>query len=428
MPNGDEPIAIVGAGIAGLTLALELARIGLSCDIYERAPELMEAGAGIQLSPNALRVLARLGLVERLDLAGTQARSVTLRSHRSGRRIATVPVSSSDGTPYLSIHRADLQSVLVDAVIACGMARLHLGRTLTTVEPSGSAIRLSFAFDDEATGSGESRRYESVEAALVIGADGVHSTLASLLNAGAVRAADAVAWRGTVTHDASSGDAHALAGTPAGIEAWLGPKRHAIAYPIAGGRRTNLVLIEPTHGPLPYRRNPSLSAQDPNESGGIHPSQRGRLHPGAQGVADRFAGWDPRLQRMIGQTSELSPWPLLDVPGDRVWRHLGNRVLLIGDAAHAMLPYAAQGAAMAIEDAAVLANHLAVATEPTQALVAYEAERRPRVQRVAKRVAFHRLVYHLPMPVSWGRNAVLAFAPADALRKSLGWLYDWSPD
>ena len=428
MLEGDEPIAIVGAGIAGLTLALELARIGLSCDIYERTPELMEAGAGIQLSPNALRVLARLGLMERLDLAGTEARSVTLRSYRSGRRIATVPVASSDGTPYLSIHRADLQSVLVDAVIACGLARLHLGRTLTDAGPSGSAIHLSFAVGPDARGQGGSIRRETIKAALVIGADGVHSTLASLVNAGPVRAAGAVAWRGTVTHDWPLGPAHGLAGTSAGIEAWLGHRRHAIAYPIAGGHRTNLVLIEPTNGPLRFRRNSPLPAKAPEESAGIDPSQRMGPNTRAQCAADRFGGWDPRLHRMIAQTSDLSPWPLLDVPGNRAWRHLDNRVLLIGDAAHAMLPYAAQGAAMAIEDAAVLANRLASELHLSQALIAYEADRRPRIRRVARRVAFHRRVYHMPTPVSFGRDAVLAVAPADTLRKGLSWLYDWSPD
>ncbi len=388
----------------------------------------MEAGAGIQLSPNALRVLGRLGLTGRLDAAGTLARTVTLRSARSGRSIAKVPVSSGDGTPYLSIHRADLQSVLVDAVATCGMARLHLGRTLTSVESSESAIRLSFEVADEANGSAESRRQETVEAALVVGADGVHSTLASLLKAGPVRATGAVAWRGTVALDGPSGAAHAPDEASTGIEAWLGSRRHAIAYPVAGGRRTNLVLIEPSGGRPHDRRSSTSAHQSLDEDNGQSLLPGIERQPDAQGIAARFADWDPRLRKMIAATFALSPWPLLEVPDDRAWRHLGNRVLLIGDAAHAMLPYAAQGAAMAIEDAAVLANQLAIALGPSQALAAYEAARRPRIERVAKRVAFHRWIYHMSAPVSFGRDAVLGVAPADALRKSLAWLYDWSPD
>ena len=388
-------------------MALELARIGRSCELYERAPKLEEAGAGIQLSPNALRVLHRLGLGRKLEAAGTLARAVTLRAARSGRTLATVPVFSDDGTPYLSIHRADLQAVLLDAVEACGVARLLLGHTLVGAEANGAAVRLSFDTSKNDAhlqpATGHAGRQVTVDASLVMGADGVRSALASLLNAGPVRSARTLAWRGTVALDAAE--------TPdmpsGGIEAWLGPRSHAIAYPIAGGHRTNLVLIEPETG---LQRSSSHAGENPED------------------IAGRFAGWDPRLRAMIAATRQMTPWPLLEVPRERAWRYLGDRALLIGDAAHAMLPYAAQGAAMAIEDAAVLANRLSTEPDQARALAAYEAERRPRIEKVRRRVAFHRRVYHMPPPFSLVRDQVLASSPPQALRRGLSWLYDWSPD
>jgi salicylate hydroxylase len=130
---------------------------------------------------------------------------------------------------------------------------------------------------------------------------------------------------------------------------------------------------------------------------------------------------------MIAETGGFTPWPLQTVAADRGWCHLDGRLVLIGDAAHAMPPYAAQGAGMAIEDAAVLAAVLAEAADHPTALARYEAARRPRIDRLRRRVAFHSLVYHLPSPLSLGRNAVLALRSPARLRQDLAWLYDWRP-
>ncbi|MDE0922346.1 FAD-dependent monooxygenase [Aurantimonas coralicida] len=371
----------MGAGMAGLTMALELARRDRPCIVVELAPRLEEVGAGLQLSPNALRVLARLGDLEDLKVRGTVAETVTLHAAGTGRAIASVPVSSADGTPYLSIHRADLQAWLARAAAASNRIELRLGRDIGAIGRDGGDLRVE-AISPDGT--------EILQTPLVIAADGVNSPTAQRLGLGGPTATGALAWRGRVADSATM--------QPAGIEAWLGPQRHAVAYPIAGGRETNLVLIEPAGG-----------SADPAD------------------LPARFSRWDRRLGTMIASVDGFTAWPLKAVPGARPWRHLDDRLVLIGDAGHAMLPYAAQGAAMAIEDAAVLAAHLDRATDLSIALRGYETERRPRIDKVRSRVGFHRFVYHLPFPLSLGRNAVLASRSAASLAGDLAWLYDWRP-
>ena len=304
---------------------------------------------------------------------------MTLRNGRSGRPIAAVPVTANDGTPYLALHRADLQGALLAAVANTESITLRLDTAVTAVAPDGNHLRI------KSVSSGIDR---DLTASLVVAADGVRSTVAAQLGLEAPQPADAVAWRATLHGENASN----------GVEAWLGPRRHAVAYPISGGRQTNLVLIEP--------------AADAGDSAGL---------------PRRFAAWDRRLLAMIDWTTGFTAWPLQAVAADRAWRHLGDRVVLIGDAAHAMPPYAAQGAGMAIEDAAVLAAALAEASDRPEALSRYEAERRSRIDRLRRRVAFHRLVYHLPRPLSFGRDAVLALRSPARLRQDLSWLYDWHP-
>lgn len=368
--------------MAGLTMALELARRDRPCIVVERAPRLEEVGAGLQLSPNALRVLARLGDLDDLKARGTVAETVTLHAARTGRAIASVPVSSADGTPYLSIHRADLQSWLARAAAASSWIDLRLDRDIGAVARDGDDLRVE-AINPDGT--------EIRQTPLVIAADGVNSPTAQRLGLGGPTATGALAWRGRVADSAA-------AMPPAGIEAWLGPRRHAVAYPIAGGSETNLVLIEPAGG-----------SADPAD------------------LPARFSRWDRRLGGLIESVDTFTAWPLKAVPGARPWRHFDDRLVLIGDAAHAMLPYAAQGAAMAIEDAAVLAAHLDRASDLSDALRSYETERRPRIDKIRSRVGFHRFVYHLPFPLSLGRNAVLASRSAASLAGDLAWLYDWRP-
>lgn len=390
---GDETaIVIAGAGIAGLTLALELARRGIASTVLERAPALHPVGAGIQLSANALRVFDRLGLLAALRAVATSAATVDLRSAHSGRIIARVPVTAGDGTGYLALHRGDLQRVLLDAVERSTLVDRRLGREIVGLAAASDGIDLSVMANEE-TGRRDAGRYRP---RLLVAADGVHSTIAARLGLPPARDSGVVAWRAQI-------DAQALR-PQTSIEAWLGPRRHAVVYPVEAGRRTNLVLVE----------RPPASGPDPRP--GDKPS-----------LLARFANWNPALLERIAAAEQLTAWPMFETPADRPWRHFDDRLVLIGDAAHAMLPYAAQGAAMAIEDAAVLAAELANAIDYPGALAAYEAQRRPRIDRVRRRVGFHRLVYHLPFPAALARDVALAARSPQSLSRDLAWLYDWMP-
>ena len=346
--------------------------------VLERAPRIEPVGAGIQLSANALRVLDRLGLLPALAPRGVEAGSVILRSARNGRVLATVPVSASDGIGYLAVHRADLQDCLLSAAEREPVIDIALATTLErfTATPDGVELAVREA-------SGELR---TEAAPILIGADGVRSAVAAHLGLPAPTDTGLVAAR-FVAPNVSGADR---------IEAWLGPKRHAVAYPMSGGRSVNIVLIAPGKAP----------------------------------VLPGFERWDPRLRTHLEKAEPVGSWPLLVTePGRRLDQ--SERVCLIGDAAHAMLPFAAQGAAMAIEDGFVLARHLSggIAREDVSgALSRFQSAREARLARVRSRVAFHRFVYHLPFPLSLGRDAAMAMRSPEKLRADLAWLYDWSPD
>lgn len=371
----DRPIAVVGAGIAGLTAALALAARGFEVDVLERAPVLDPVGAGIQLSPNAVRVLDALCVGTAVRVLGTAADHVLLRSGRTGRILRRIPVKGRDGTGYVAIHRADLQSVLETAARGQPRITLALDSELVAIGHDGADRILAIA----SRGTMEERRYP-----LVVAADGVHSRTATLLGLAGPIPSGRVALRWLAEDRGRE--------APGSIEAWLGPSRHAVAYPVAGGTATNIVAIVPQ-------------------------SDEAR--------SDVFDRWDPRLRALIADATPVGRWPLLTTPADRP--AAADHIVLIGDAAHAMLPYAAQGAAMAIEDAAVLAHHLSRAPDAASALASYDDERIPRLAKVRARVAFHQRVYHLPMPFALGRNLVLALRSEQALAADLAWLYDWRP-
>lgn len=378
LPEALRDIAIVGAGVAGLTTALCLARAGFRVRIFERAPAAQPVGAGIQLSPNALRVMARLGCLEALAARGTLAAAVTLRDGRTGRPLAEVPVQAADGTPYLSIHRADLHSVLLDAALGNDAITLSFGHTLTDLRETDAGVLLRFGADEQ-------------EFALVVAADGVGSAIASGLGFAPPGLSPYAAWR--FLRPAGKGETGS-------IEAWLDARWHAVTYPVHAGGLLNLVVIARTDFVAPDDGSPARLAD--------------ALSPHAA----------PVLVDTIRDGTFVGCWPMSAVPAARPYAR-GERIVLVGDAAHGMLPFAAQGAAMGIEDAAVLAACLADgAPAPLQR---YEALRRPRIAKVLKRVRFHDRIYHLPRPFSLARDAVMRLTPPTRLAASLSWLYDWTP-
>ncbi|WP_082684774.1 FAD-dependent monooxygenase [Aureimonas ureilytica] len=367
----SRPLLIVGAGVAGLACALALAKAGCRSLVCERAPSLQPVGAGLQLSANALSVLDQLGLKAALAERGFSASSVALRDGASDRLLALVPVESGqDG--YIAVHRADLQSVLLDAAMADPSVEVRLGLSFQRVESQANGLSVWFL--------GADGSQTTVETSLLIGADGVHSPVAAF--AGCKPPVDSR----LVAHRFSIADAPGPE-----IEAWLAPSSHAVSYPMRKSGERNLVVVEPVGVPH-----------------------------GAPDSRD----WNPRLSDFLTRGDYLGAWPLLTVDADDRLRSR-ERIVLIGDAAHAMFPFAAQGAAMALEDAWVLASCLATKATIQEGLAAYAATRLPRIQRVLKRVSFHRRVYHLGWPLSLARNLAMRVRPEAAMRADLSWLYDW---
>lgn len=384
-------ITIIGAGMGGLTAALAFARKGHEVAIVEQAPELSEVGAGLQISPNASRILAALGLAGALEGPMHCPARIALRDGRSLSEIAYVPggdwARRHWGAPYGVLHRAELQSVLLDAVRKHPNCHLHTGHRFSP-QPGESV--------DDALATITGKRPQ-----LVVGADGVWSAMRSHVP-GALppRFSGQVAWRFLI--DA----AHAASVLDTGnVTAFLGPSTHLVAYPLDHGRQINMVAI--------------AAGRDP-----------GRIWDAKERPADRatllnaFSRWHPAIARLLREAPEMTYWPLYEVPDGR-WSD-GNKLVLIGDAAHAMTPFAAQGAAMAIEDGFELAEAVGDgSTAIGSALTGFEHRRRARIAKARSRAAFNRFAYHARGPIRLGRDLVLALKSPESLAADLDWLYGY---
>ncbi|MDP9590698.1 UNVERIFIED_ORG: salicylate hydroxylase [Shinella zoogloeoides] len=382
-----KSVTIVGAGIAGLTAALALARKGIAAHVVEQASTLAEVGAGLQLSPNASRVLAELGLLQDLEQRWSEPDHIQLSSGNTLAPLASVPAGAAArarwGAPYGVLHRASLQAILLDAVSREKSCTLVTGRRVETAEEAAAVAGTD----------------------LVIAADGVWSRLrGSVPGALPARYSGNVAWRFLVPYDS----APALL-NPRTVTAFLGPQAHLVAYPLAETRSFNIVAIH-------------QQAEAPPEGW----SRRGDA-AARRRLANAFSGWHAGIRELIAAADNPLVWPLFGCP-DGAWTD-GRKMVLIGDAAHAMTPFAAQGAAMAIEDAALLANRLAGATDLGAALRRFETERRERVAKVRSRGAFNRFAYHARGPVALARNLVLSLRKPESLAGDFDWLYGYrTPD
>jgi len=371
--------AIVGAGIAGLTAALALAQRGISSEIFEQAPELTEVGAGLQISPNASRILAELGVLARLTDAWLEPDSIQLISGTSLRRLAAVPAGSFArarwGAPYGVLHRSTLQQTLLDAVANEPLCQIHLGAQI------------------------KGRPLSDRQADLLIGADGVWSQVReSIEGSPSPRFSGNIAYRFTV--DAANAPAF-LERTS--VSAILGPSAHLVCYPLREANRFNMVAITAGNAASHDWTNQPTEAQ-------------------RQQLLSRFSRWHPAIVELFAKTGDVTFWPLYETTNGR-W-HDGHNCVLIGDAAHAMMPFAAQGAAMAIEDAYELA--LFAPSHPVaEALRLFEAHRTPRIARLRQRGAFNQFAYHARGPMRIGRDIVLALRPPQSLAADLDWIYGY---
>ena len=354
-------VAVVGAGIGGLTLGIALQRAGIAVDLYERATELREVGAAVALSANGTRELYRLGVGEALDEVSTQPTELIYRDGRSGERIAAhtgvADYRARFGAPYWGIHRVDLQQTLAAAL---DPENLHLGRGVTGVGNDGDGATLTF--DDGSTASAD----------VVVGADGVHSVVREHVcgpGSGPVYSGTS-AFRGLVARS----DLPTLP-DPLAIQFWAGPGAHLLHYPMGGAARGDdtVNFFAVLCGPERW-------------SGGNVDVPDGELLAG-------FDGWHPAVREMLAAVPQSPRWPLLSQPPLTRWAR--GRVVLIGDACHAMLPHHGQGANQSIEDAVVLADLLASA-DPDSALDAYPRRRRARTRAVARSAWETGTLLHLP--------------------------------
>ena len=360
MPAEPSPrVTIIGAGIGGLTAALACRAAKLEVDIYEQATVLAEAGAGIQLSPNATRILRAFGLLEQVYARSFVPRAARFRAARSGYVIAHMPLGSLGearyGAPYLHIHRDDLHQVLRQAAEDAG-ARLHLGKRFQSFRREGASVQTQFEDGSDAW------------CELLIGADGIKSRVqAALFGEQSPRFTGHMVWRGLVQAD----DVPENLIEPA-VTAWLGPARHFVHYYVRGGQEINFVGVVETER---WTEESWSIDGDPEE------------------MRRDFQDWHPDVQQLISRSTSCFKWALYDRPPLERWSV--GRVTLLGDACHPMRPFLAQGAAMAIEDAWVLGRFLdTYETEVEQALTEYEYYRRPRTAIVQRRSIEQGRMYH----------------------------------
>ena len=387
--------AVVGGGIGGLTAALALNAAGHAVTVVERRTGFSEVGAGLQISPNASRVLAGLGLAAALRRAGSEPPGVVVRALDSGRRIGGVTLGASAqdafGAPYYVIHRADLQTLLLDAVRSRPGIRLLMGRAVTGLTETEDAVTLALE-------SGNGARSESLSADLVVGADGLRSRIRGHLDPRGLSQARMAAWRAIVPREAVP---EALAGEATGL--WLGRGRHVVHYPIHAGRDLNVVAVVPER-------------QGDEDWGRLGEPAVLRAH---------FRDCAPALAELLTVPDSWLVWSLADRPVARPIAR--GRVALLGDAAHPVLPFLAQGAALAIEDCAILAQCLA-AQPVAEALDAYARARRRRVRRVQRAARANGRTYHAGGITAFVRDAVMRRLGPDGMRQRYAWLYGWTPD
>lgn len=381
-------IAVVGGGIGGLVLALALRARGLRATVFEQAAALAEIGAAVALSANANRELARLGVLAAAEAAGFEPTELIWRDGRDGRRVASHPVATGGryrarfGAPYLGIHRADLQRALSGAL---GGEDLRLGHRLTAVAPRGDAVLLTFA-----NGHAEA-------ADLVVGADGVRSLVRAHVcgDRGGPAYSGTSAFRGIVPADRLPD-----LPDPGALQFWMGPDAHLLHYAI-GPRGGDVNFFAVVEGPAAWPGGESWTVP---------------TAPGEPVAA--FAGWHGAVTRMIGAVAEPRRWGLfVSRPAPR-W-HRG-RVVLLGDAVHAMLPHHGQGANATIEDAVTLAALLAAgAGDLPGALARYQALRAGRARRIQRSAWATNALLHLPDHADRvARDAALAAFP-----DRFGWIH-----
>lgn len=388
----ELPILIAGAGIGGLAAALALARSGRHVLLREKAPDLVEVGAGIQLTPNACRVLFALGLERDLVARSVRPAATIVRRGRDGAVLARIPLGESViaayGAPWLVIHRADLQDLLLRAARAERRIDIAMDAPLTGIEIEPDGARVAIGLDPPLRVAG------------FVGADGLWSAARRLLgDAGEPDHSGRTAFRAVIPMAIAPA---ALKGEETGL--WLGAGAHLVHYPIKGGDILNIVAI----------------------------IQNGAMGEGwdqtgdAEALACRFGTWTSLARDLVAAPAEWRAWPLM---ARGTWFGPGRGpVTLLGDASHPTMPFLAQGGAAAIEDASVLARMVVEHRDIAGAFRAYEAIRVPRVRRLQREASLNGMTYHMTGPLAFARDAVIGLRGGAGLLSRYDWIYSWQPD
>ena len=390
-------VMIAGAGIAGLTAALALARAGLRVSVFEQAEKLKETGAGIQLAPNATRILIALGLGERLKAVAFFPRAIRVMAGGAANEIVRIPLGKHAenryGAPYWTVHRGDLQKVLAQAAGEHPDIALRLGTRIEDFALYGGGVTV------------QGRRGADVvdeRGIALIGADGVWSTMrARVRRQRPPRFRNRTAWRALVPANALS----KIWQEPV-VNLWLGIDAHLVHYPVKDGSLVNIVAVVQDH----WRSEGWDTAGNRAE------------------ILRHFQRWSwaEPARRLIAVPAQWQKWALYDRSASQ--RGGSGPVTLIGDAAHPMLPFLAQGAGMAIEDAAVLAYALKQnLADPPAGLRAYERARRRRTAAAQRASRRQGRIYGLTGPEALVRNLGMRMLGGEKLLARQDWLYSWKP-
>lgn len=387
-------IVVAGGGIAGLAAALCLEKCGFRILVFDKAKLFETVGAGIQLSPNALRVLDEMGVGKQIRNSSFAPNGIDIHSAANGNVINTVPlgtdVKGRYGLPYLTIHRSDLHSVLLGACNAA--ADIHVKTNCRIDGVSSHSRGASVIVND-------GNIIETISAKAVIIADGVNSSLREMILSDLpVEHSGFEAWRAMVPKEL----------VPDYIDTdfchlSLGTNKHMVFYPVNTGRYVNMVFVTRTNKQVAEPRKNA----DPKE------------------LTKKLSGTSKIIRALSELPVDWSVWPLLKCPPLKKWSK-GN-VIAIGDAAHGMVPFAAQGAVMALEDAIVLADQLNKTENTKSAIKAYEKIRRPRVKKITKLSNRNGDLYHMWFPLSVVRDFILSNTKPEKLLSRQHWIYKWVP-
>lgn len=374
-------IGVLGGGIGGLTAALALAQRGAQVTVLEQAEAISEVGAGIQVSPNGFCVLKALGLAEALRNCCVKGEAVELRDYKAGRLVTKLDLGLLDADQeYFFVHRADLIELLAEACREAGV-HIRLLKKATTATP-GPHPKVTLENGD------------FFEADLIIGADGLHSVVRKALNGtSAPFFTRQTAWRATVPN---------TMGHPNIARVHMGPKRHLVSYPLRGGELVNLVAVQ--------------ERMDWVEEGWAHRDNPDNLRAA-------FADFGGDVPALLNEVTEVGLWGLFRHLVAQKW--YGENTVILGDAAHPTLPFMAQGAVMAMEDAWVLADSLAGTEDIPSGLALYQSKRYERCTKIVAQATGNAWKYHLSAPpVRWAAHTGMRLAGALAPTKMMA-QFDW---